>query len=50
MTLLISHRNDPLMCEMGIAGTVTNYCVTVIVKVKGLVKVRVRIRLRLRLG
>ena len=29
MTLLIDHRNDPPMGEMGIAGTVTNYCVTI---------------------
>jgi len=28
MTLFIGHRNEPPMGEMGIAGTVTNYCVT----------------------
>ena len=28
MTLIIGHKNDPPMGEMGIAGTVTNYCVT----------------------
>ncbi len=28
MTLLIGHINDPPMGEMGITGTMKNYCVT----------------------
>ena len=28
MSLLTGHKMSPSMCGMGIAGTVTNYCVT----------------------
>ena len=31
MTLLIGHRNDPPMCELGIAGTVKKCRVTALV-------------------